>query len=98
MELDDFKTAWQTLDRRLAQQQALSLDAMRERKLKKARSGMRALVWGQIAQIVIAVVLAVLSATFWIDHRGSWHLLAAGLILHVYSIVMIISAAYFVCG
>ena len=38
MELDDFKQAWQTLDRRLEQQNTLSLRLYADGKLEKARA------------------------------------------------------------
>ena len=41
MELDDFKSAWQTLDRRLAQQNAIKLAEFRDRKLGAARASLR---------------------------------------------------------
>ena len=37
MELDDFKSAWQSLDRRLQRDDTLKLHELRERKLDKAR-------------------------------------------------------------
>ena len=46
MELDDFKSAWQTLDRRLQLDNTLKLHALRERSLDKARDSLRPLFWG----------------------------------------------------
>ena len=46
MELDDFKSAWQSLDRRLQRDDTLKLHELRERKLDKARGSLRPLYWG----------------------------------------------------
>ena len=44
MELDDFKAAWQSLDRRLAEQNAMALHVFRDNKLAQAKSLLRPLV------------------------------------------------------
>lgn len=92
MELDDFKTAWQVLDRRLELQNALQMDECRERKLGRVRSRLRPLFWGQAIQLLIGVVVVLVSGSFWFDHRRTPHLLAAGLIVHAYGIATIISS------
>lgn len=89
MELDDLKQAWQTLDKRLEQQNALNLHLFKQSRLDKMKSGLRPLVWGQAIQILVGLLLAVWGGSFWVDHREVTHLLAAGLIVHVYGIVLI---------
>lgn len=46
MELDDLKQAWRTLDQRLQRQNALALQAYRDRQAGKARRGLRPLLFG----------------------------------------------------
>jgi len=89
MELDDMKTAWQTLNQRLDAQEALGLHVFKEGKLDKLRRGLRPLVWGQAIQIVIGALIAVWGASFWIDHRDALHLLVAGAVVHAAGISMI---------
>ena len=89
IELDDLKQAWQTLDKRLEQQNALNLHLFKQSRLDKMKSGLRPLVWGQAIQILVGLLLAVWGGSFWVDHREVTHLLAAGLIVHVYGIVLI---------
>ena len=60
MELDDFKSAWQTLDARLSRQDRLQLELLRERKLDNARRGLRSLVFGQSLQVLLGVGITVL--------------------------------------
>jgi hypothetical protein len=90
MELDELKTAWQTLDRRLESQAALNLHIFRDGKLDKARRGLRPLFWGQLLQIVCGIALVLPAVGFWTAHRTVVHLLVAGLSLHVYGVLMII--------
>ena len=89
MELDELKQAWQSLDRQLEKKNALNLQLFKESKVSKMKSGLRLLVTGHAIQIAAGVVLSVLSAPFWIEHFGVWHLMLYGLSLHVYGIMFI---------
>jgi len=91
MELDDLKTAWQTLDRRLAAQSALSLHMLKEGKLRR---GLRPLFWGQVAQILFGVALIVFSASFWTQYIDVPHLLIAGVSMHIYGVVSVVFAGF----
>ncbi|QBB71128.1 hypothetical protein ELE36_12625 [Pseudolysobacter antarcticus] len=93
MELDDMKTAWLTLDRRLETQAALSLQMYTKNKLDKARHRLRPLVWGQALQMIVGALIALWAAGFWSQHRDVPHLLIAGLIVHIYGIAMILFGA-----
>ena len=53
MELDDFKQAWQSLDRRLEQQHVLSQQLFKDGKLDRTRRGLRPLKLGQGVQILV---------------------------------------------
>lgn len=90
--LDDLKTAWQALDRKLERQHRLSLHQIKEIELPKLRGGLRPLVVGQIIQTVLGLVLALFAGGFWFDHIGTPHLMIYGLILHVYGIMMMVFA------
>ncbi|MEY2559892.1 MAG: hypothetical protein QOG51_307, partial [Verrucomicrobiota bacterium] len=48
--LDDLKTAWQALDRKLERQHRLALHQFKETKLANLRGGFRPLVTGQTIQ------------------------------------------------
>ena len=93
MELDEFKQAWQTLDRRLEQQNRMSQLLFREHQGDKARSGLRPLVWGQIAQIVFGALLALLGGSFWTAHLDAFHLFLCGAVVHAYGIALIVIGA-----
>jgi serine/threonine-protein kinase len=90
MELDELKVAWRTLDRRLEQQNALSLKLLVDRRLDTLRSRLRPLYWGQMLQMLFGIVLVVAAAMFWTAHRQVPHLLLAGLCLHLYGIATIV--------
>ena len=92
MEFDDMKSAWQTLDRRLEQQHVLNLQLFRDARVDKARSGLRPLFWGQIAQIFFGVLMIVLGVSVWSSHREIPNLLISGIIVHVYGVVAIMLA------
>lgn len=92
MELDELKLAWQTLDRRLQQQTALNLQLLTENRIDKVRSRLRPLWFGQVVQLIVGVVLTVVFANFCIANTGSPTLLASGLVMHAWSVALIISA------
>ncbi len=92
-ELDDLKFTWQTLNRNLERQHALALHQLRENKLTRFRSGFRALVTGQIIQIICGGLLALLGGSFWTGHLDSVHLFIYGVSLHLYGIMLIVFAA-----
>lgn len=92
MELDDFKSAWQTLDRRLQLDNALKLHALRERSLDKTRSHLRPLYWGQVAQTLFGLVFILLGGLLWISHPAHASTIVAGVLVHAYGVLTIISA------
>ncbi len=93
MELDDLKSAWQSIDRRLAEQNALALHVFKENKLAQARSLLRPLQWGQVLQLLTGLGMIIWFAPFWVEHRHVPHLLISGLLLHVYGLLFVIFAA-----
>jgi len=92
MELDDLKSAWQTLDRRLEQQNALQLHTLRGGKIDQLRGSLRPLVWGQLAQILFGALMLVLGVACWTRNSDVPALFGAGLSLHVYGVAAIIFA------
>lgn len=92
MELDELKLAWQTLDRRLQQGNELGLHLLRESRIDKARASLRPLFWGQVVQLAIGFALTVTFARFWIAHVDSPALLVSGLLMHAWSVGLIVSA------
>ncbi len=88
-ELDDLKTAWQTLSRQLQRQNALTFHLFKEEKLGKFRSALLPLVTGQSIQLICGLLLSAIFAPFWVRHIGSVHLMIYGLSLHAYGIMFI---------
>ncbi len=92
MELDDLKSAWQSLDRQLQRQNSLKLDELRERKLGKARGSLRPLFWGQVAQILFALPFVALAGLLWSTEPQGAAVIAAGVAVHAYGVLTIIAA------
>lgn len=90
MELDDMKLAWQTLDRRLDLQNALQLFQIRQTQLDKARSRMRRLYWGKIAQILFGDALIYFGIMAAIRHRDVPHLLACSMLVLAYGLLTVL--------
>lgn len=89
MELDEMKQVWQSLDRRLAQQQALNLRLLREGGMDRLRRGLRPLVWGQSVQIAFGVAAILWGAWFWASHLGVLHHMACGIAVQAFGILMV---------
>ena len=93
MELDDFKSAWQTLDKRLQLDNALKLHELRARTQARTQSSLRPLFWGQVMQILLSGVPWILLAAFlWMSKPAFASVIVAGVVLHAYGVLTIISA------
>ncbi len=90
MDIDDLKLAWQSLDRRLERQNALAFQLFKDGRVKKARSRLRLLYWGQMVQILVGVLVIAASVSVWTVHWQVLHLRLAGLVMHVYGVLLII--------
>jgi len=97
MELDELKQAWQSLDRRLQQQNAIQLAELHERKVGNIRSSLRPLFWGQLVQMLFGVWMILIGVDVWTSHSETAHLLVAGIVVHAYGVASIIAAGV-VCG
>lgn len=93
MELDEMKLAWQALGRQMERQQALNVQLFRDSRMDRLRHGLRPLLWGQVLQLVLGVLFAVVSAMFWVEHRDVAHLVVCGLLVHAYGVLLIVFAA-----
>ena len=93
MELDDLKAAWQELDRKLDRQRDLSLQILRQGPQDRIRRGLRPLVWGQAFSMAGGLLTVLLSAAFWSSHLHTIHLLATGLLMHLYGVATILFGA-----
>jgi len=93
MELDDLKTAWHSLDRRLQQQHDLNLQLFRQNKLDRMQSGLRPLFWGQIAQILFGVLFIALAALLWMSHPVDAAVIVAGVVVHAYGVITVMAGA-----
>lgn len=92
MELDDLKQAWQTLDKRLEQQNALNLLLFKDRKLEKARSSLRPLFWGQVLQVLLGIGLIALGVACWTRNTDIPGLLASGILVHAFGVITTVAA------
>jgi hypothetical protein len=90
--LDDLKTAWQALDRKLERQHTLALHQFKDTKLANLRGGFRPLVTGQTIQIVIGVLVALFAGGFWFKHIGAPHLMICGLLLQAFAVMTLVFA------
>ncbi|MGN2244756.1 hypothetical protein ACFWZU_14755 [Frateuria sp. GZRR33] len=89
MELDEMKLAWQQLNQRLDQQQALNLRLYREGRLDKLRHGLRPLVWGQSIQLAFGVLFMLLGTAYWTSHRDVLQRIVLGVTVQVFGLVMV---------
>jgi hypothetical protein len=92
MELDELKANWQALDRRLQQSNRINLELFKERKLEKARTSLRPLFWGQLAQmLLLGLPFVLLAGCLWagLESRPPLPLLLAGVFVHAYGVAAI---------
>lgn len=89
MELDDFKSAWQALDARLARHDRLQLELLREHRLHQASRNLRPLHIGLLFQALLGIGLVVLGVACWKRNLDIPGLLAAGIALHAFGVLNI---------
>lgn len=94
MELDELKAAWQSLDRRLEQQNAINLLLLKDDRSKRMRSSLRPLFWGQLMQMLFGLLFVALAASLWIRAGSApldlpWHVVLAGVFVHAYGVAAI---------
>ncbi|KAF1719988.1 serine/threonine protein kinase [Pseudoxanthomonas wuyuanensis] len=92
MEPEELKAAWQALDRRLARHDRLNQELIRERKLERARAGLRPLFWGQVLQALLGIGLIVLGVACWTRNTGIPGLLIAGILVHAFGVITAVAA------
>ena len=64
MELDELKTTWQALDRRMQKSNAIQLQLFKDGRFKNMRAGLRPLFWGQIVQILFGILTILIGVAF----------------------------------
>lgn len=87
MELDDFKSAWQSLDRKLERDHGIQKRLFLEHRLDKTRSSLRPLVFGQVLQMLLGIALIVLGVACWKRNVEIPGYLVAGIVLHAFGVV-----------
>lgn len=87
MELDDFKSAWQALDARLARHEHLQAALLGAQRREQSRRNLRPLVIGMLLQGVLGVGLILLGVACWTRNTEIPGLLASGLFLHAFGVL-----------
>lgn len=92
MELEEMKTAWETLNQQLKRASDINLALYTDQKLANARSRLRPLFWGQMFQILFGLCFVLLAAALWMTKPHAISVIVAGVVIHVYGIGCIIAA------
>lgn len=93
IDLDEFKEAWQRLDRRLAAQQVLAFQVLREGRVRSLRRRLWPLYGGQILELAFGGALIAAGVAGWWRFSRLPHLVIAGVTLHAYGIALVMAAA-----
>ena len=89
MELEQLKAAWAQQAQRIDQLEVVALQAWREPRQRDVRQRLRWFSGMQLAWLLAWIVVTVMAAGFWIEHRQVPQLLLTGLAFHVYGIAAI---------
>jgi hypothetical protein len=90
MELDDLKSSWQNLDRRVSQLTALNLALVTDLQRRKARWRLLPVFAGAALSVAVGGWLASVFARFWLAHLDTPSAVVAGASLHAASIGVVI--------
>lgn len=94
MELDDLKTAWQELDRRLEASNAMNLHLVKERNLDRTRLALHGVTTLLIFELVSGVVATLLVGSFLAQHHDTARFAIPALVLHIVAIGTIVASAW----
>jgi hypothetical protein len=97
MELDDFKSAWQSLDRKLERDHGLQKRLFLELRLDKTRSSLRPLAFGQVMQMLLGIALIVLGVACWKRNVEVPGYLVSGILVHAFGVVNVAFAGITLC-
>jgi hypothetical protein len=89
MELDDLKTRWQELDRKLDANLRLNTRLVRTAVLARTETSLRWLTWRTIAGLILKIALVLLIGSFLADHIRDIRFAAPALVLHVSAIALL---------
>ena len=98
MELDYLKQAWQTLDRRMQQQNALQLTLFREQKIGRIKTSLRPLFWGQVLQMMFGIATVVAGVWLWRNYSSNTAIVICGIVVQLYGIATIIASDVVLVG
>lgn len=93
MELDELKSAWQSLNQQLERKFALDFNSFKQDRLTRLRSGLWPMRFGQIIRILFGIVLMLVAVPVWVVHWPQPLLVCSGLAVHVYGILECITGA-----
>jgi hypothetical protein len=88
MQLDDLKQAVADLHREIAEVRDLSVATRKERALDRTRASLRPVLFEHAGQMALGMLLTAVGQLWW-SELDEAALLIAGLVLHVYAVLMI---------
>lgn len=92
MEPDDLKTAWQSLEARMARSDRVQLALLRETRLARAKDHLRPLKIGHWLQALFGLGLIALGVACWTRNTGVTGLLVAGIAVHAFGVLTLLGA------
>ena len=93
MELDELKDTIRALEQRLARESRLDLHGRQEHARLRAQRSLWPVYVQSAVVAAIGILLTLVVGPFWVSHLDQPHLLAAGVIVHVYAVAMIVRGA-----
>lgn len=93
MEPDDLKTAWQSLETRMARSDAVQLALLRETRLTRAKGQLRPMKIGHWLQATLGLGLIVLGVACWTRNTDVAGLLIAGIAVHAFGVLTVLGAS-----
>jgi hypothetical protein len=90
MELDELKSSWHSLDRRVSQLHAMNFALLTDAQRRKARWRLLPVFVGALCSVAIGGWLIGVFARFWVAHLDTTSAVVAGVALHAASIGLVI--------
>jgi len=92
IEIDDLKQAWQTLGKRLQQQESVQFELLHISRVERLKSSLQPLFWGQILQLLFGIAAILTGVWLWTTFALITVVFALGIIVHIYGVATIIAS------
>ena len=89
---DELRDTWRSMDARLGRIELDVADGAARKRASRARFWLVIFGLGQLVQLLLGLVIVVVFAAFWLEHRAVPHAFVYGIVMHLYGLLLAMTA------